>query len=248
MRYAVWRVRAALCPLALCSMSATNVASELASAVASYDSPRIHLILNRLRGDSALALDVLGVLIHHTDLEVRTSAVGWAHELLGARAEPLLETSLDDPDPATRNQAMLLLTSLNPRWPRQLVKRYSQMLDSDNFPDVHQAIWQLTRFRATSALPRIRTIAQTDSWSATRLNARAAVLVMEGQEEELVAALMRHEHDVARVWIKGLLYLGTDRAITTLETFGRDAPDEQCRQLALDALEKLDQVRPLFAN
>jgi HEAT repeat protein len=221
-------------------------AHQAALAIRSGLRPRLVQLRAELGEDAHAAERLLTELARYEDPTVRDWA-GWAavRHLPAASAVALLELLIEDADADVRMEALRSLVDLDPAWARRLVPRYLAALRGRETPETVDAIWRLTQFREGSALPPLRELAERAKQPVVRNNARIAVLVLEGREEELISGLQGHDHPRCSLWIKGLGHLGSPRAVGALEDFARDGPDESCRERAAAVLQKMHQLAPI---
>lgn len=222
-------------------------ATQAASAIVER-SEVVEQLRRELEASPNAASDLLSELASNPNPIVRHWVVLTAPSVIGSAAESLLERLLRDADLDVRTDAMRELVGLDHVWITRLVSQYLVAIESRDFLEAGEAIWRLVQFRATSALPRLQQLAERSPHPAVRNQARVASLVLEGNEDELLKAIVRHDHDLMSIWVKGLVYLGTQRALDALADYSTNAPDEPCRRRARGALKVADRVRPAGLN
>jgi hypothetical protein len=221
---------------------------EAAAAILHGSKLDIDQLRHDLKTEPDLALGVLGTLAEHSNAMVRDWVTSEAPQALGSRAVALLQRLTEDRDPDVRIDAMRGLVAIDDHWARRLVPKYLEMLKGGNFVDQLDAIWRLVQFREPTAAIALRRVVDEATVPAVRNNARAGYLVLEGAEDGLIERLKQHEHALAALWLKALIYLGTQRALNAVEAYARDAPDPECRERARRAFEAREKVRPLRGN
>jgi len=224
----------------------TLTPDEAAAAIATGSDAEMRRLQQRLAADLPMAAALLGELANNRNVAVRDWVTWAARRFLDRGAAiGILRRLAEDADSDVRLEAVAELVDLDESWARRLVPTLRKMLSSRDPIEVSNAIWHLVRVRDSSALAPIQNLAERAPETLVKNQARAAVLVLTGAEDELVKLLVAHDHRRAPLWIKCLLYLGSERALAALQDFALHGPDEECRRRASTALTKLQQVKPI---
>jgi HEAT repeat protein len=187
-------------------------------------------------------------LAQHPEPAVRDWAIWASLAAIGSPAIPLLEKLALDADPDVRSEAMRALVKIDRAWARKLIPRYLHQLESHDFVEARDAIWRLTQWRDEAARPIIENLAISAAHPVVRANAGVAVLVYAADEDALINGLEASDDDHTNMWTLGLAYLGTQRAITTLQQLAERGTSEHRRRLGLWGVRAAERSKPLISN
>jgi len=220
---------------------------EAASAILKR-SDRLTDILREIRASPGEGLQLVTALARHPEPVVRDWAIWASLAAIGKPAVPLLEKLALDSDADVRSEAMRALVKIDKSWARRLIPRYLHQLHSSDFVEARDAIWRLTQWRDEAARPLIESLAISAAHPVVRANAGVAVLVYAADEDALIRGLEASDDDHTNMWTLGLAYLGTQRAIKTLQQLAEQGTSEHRRRLASWGLRAAERSKPLTSN
>jgi hypothetical protein len=223
-------------------------AVDAAAAIDRGDGKAIEGLHKELRTVSVEeATRVLTELVRHRNPVVRGWVTFAAPPLLGRAAAPLLDILAEDRDTDVQTEAMDELVKLDRRYASKWIPRYFALARGKDSLYAIYGMLRLTRYRVPGAVEVFRDLADA-AHPAIRNHANVLSLVLEGREDDLIHGLQQDDHTLISIWIKGALYLGTQRTIDALESVSQTDVHPACRERARDALKKKAEVAPLPMN
>jgi HEAT repeat protein len=213
-------------------------AGDVARAIQDAQDDEATETLLRHLDESGRSEELLGQLARHKDPVVR-SWVTWAGPRLHQRsASDLLLILARDEDEDVRAAAIDELGELDPRALEPIKEDLHRQLQSRSFFEPVTAMWALAALRDRTAIPTIRN--EMGRWdNAMQLNtARVVLLILEGREDELVAEIRAHNHELMPWLCGGAATIASEECIRALEWCADAAPDEECRSDAARELRR----------
>jgi len=184
------------------------------------------------------AAAVLRGLARHDDPVIRAWSASAAARAIPERAGDVIEPLLDDRDPDVRDVALEELRRVEPSRLEQELPRLLKKLRSRDVFEPVAALWALAELRAPQARDAIERVIERPAEPFHGRVAEIVLAVVDGDERALVSRLGRHEHDATPWLTKAARILGTPRLREAVEQVAASAPDDECRQIARDALAR----------
>jgi hypothetical protein len=191
-----------------------------------------------LRGNPGRAAVVLDELSRHKSPRVRAWVPGAGAEILGDGAARLILSLTRDREPAVRDAAVTALVGLGPDAARPLVPDLRRRLHSRAAEQRCAAMWALAEIGDDASLPVIEEHSGAAETAAERSAARAAVLVLRGDEAAVIAGLREQDDEAAAAFAVAARILGTEAALDALRHAAQTATGEAGRS----ARAELDEV------
>jgi hypothetical protein len=169
----------------------------------------------------------------------RMWAAGFAADILGHDAVPILRRLARSASADLRQEALVSLTELDPAAARQLLPRIVKGLHSKDYWDPYVSLWTLASMGAVEAVPAIREV--MTEWNPAHADHRVAEIVINvltGRHQEILGELLGHEHR-ATLWLAMAAdTIGTTEAVGALERAAASLPDDECRMQCLRVLDR----------
>ncbi|MGH3023837.1 MAG: HEAT repeat domain-containing protein [Gaiellaceae bacterium] len=191
--------------------------------------------LRRERGKAALVLDELS---RNKSARVRAWVPGAAADALGAGGVRLMLSLARDRDPAVREAALTALLSVDREAARALGPDLRRRLHSGDEGERVAAIWALAELGDERSLDALRERAESAAGFEERAAARAATLVLTGDESAIVAGLRAGEAEDGVAVAAAARILGSEPALAALRECAESAGDERLRTACGAELKK----------
>ena len=191
-----------------------------------------------LREDPGRAAVVLDELSRHKSPRVRAWVPGAGAEILGDGAARLILSLTRDREPAVRDAAVTALVGLGPDAARPLVPDLRRRLHSSEADQRRAAMWALAEIGDDASLPVIEERSGAGETAMERSAARAAALVLRGDEAAVIAGLREQDDEAGAAFAVAARILGTEAALDALRHAAQTATGEAGRSARAD----LDEV------
>lgn len=179
--------------------------------------------LDLLRKDRGRAAVVFDALSRHRSRRVRAWVPGAAADVLGDGGDRLILSMTRDRDREVRDAAVTALIGLGPETARVLVPDLRRRLHSSDVDERIAAMWALAELGDSSSLEVIDGRAEAAELPQERSAARAAALVVRGDEAAVIAGLRADDdHDLVALAAAARI-LGTEATLGALERAATDA-------------------------
>jgi hypothetical protein len=179
--------------------------------------------LDLLRKDRGRAAVVFDALSRHRSRRVRAWVPGAAADVLGDGGDRLILSMTRNRDREVRDAAVTALIGLGPETAWVLVPDLRRRLHSPDVDERIAAMWALAELGDSSSLEVIDGRAEAAELPEERSAARAAALVVRGDEAAVIAGLRADDdHDLPALAAAARI-LGTEATLDALERAATDA-------------------------
>lgn len=191
----------------------------------------------RLEADRGRAALVLDELSRHESARVRVWVPGAAARILGEGGVRLVLSMTRDREDDVREAAVEALLALDPQAARTIAPDLRRRLHSGDVGQRIGAAWALAELGDRRSLARLAEQERQAATPEERSAARAAVLVLEQDEEAVVSALRAGTASEAPALARAARVLGTTVSLAALEECARSASDDAVRAACRAELE-----------
>jgi hypothetical protein len=209
----------------------------IAAALEAGEDDEVDRELSTLRREPGRAALVLDELSRHESAHVRAWVPGIAQDILGDGGTRLILSLTRDRDPAVRDAAVEALFELGPEAAAPLAPDLRRRLHASEPRERIAAAWGLAALGDTASAKVLSQRAESAETEAEGSVARAAVLVLRGDEGTIAEGLRRHRHEEVPALAVAARMLGTDVTVAALREAASSAPDEACRAACAAELE-----------
>lgn len=192
--------------------------------------------LRHERGRAALVLDELS---RHRNARVRAWVPVTAAEILGEGGERLVLSLTRDRHRGVREAAVTGLALLGPEAARKASPDARRRLRSPDMAERIAAAWALAELGDETSLPLLEERAATAESADERRVARAAELVLRGDEGAIASGLGEHDRDEVPALAVAARILASEATVDALREVAARAPDESSRAACAAQLERL---------
>jgi HEAT repeat protein len=192
----------------------------------------------RLRKDRGRAALVLDELSRHASPGVRGWVPGAAAEILEEGGVRLILSMTRDRDDAVREAAVGALLELDPESARTIAPDLRRRLHSPDAGQRIAAAWALAELGDRRSLPRLTEQARAAVTPEERGATRAATLLLEEDEEGIVAGLGAADPSDAPALARAARLLGTPATLAALEECAASAREDALRAACRHELER----------
>ncbi|MGH3041053.1 MAG: HEAT repeat domain-containing protein [Gaiellaceae bacterium] len=192
-----------------------------------------------LRGNRGRTAVVLDELSRHRSPRVRAWVPGAGAEILGDGAARLILSLTRDREAAVRDAAVTALVGLGPVAVRPLVPDLRRRLHSPDLENRCAAMWALADLGDGASLSVIEARSEAADTAVERSAARAAALVLKGDEVAVIAGLGEQDDEAAAAFAVAARILGTEAALDALRRVAETSTGEAGRSARAE-LEKVD--------
>jgi hypothetical protein len=192
----------------------------------------------RLAADRGRAALVLDELSRHASTAVRAWVPAAAADILEEGGVRLILSLTRDRDEAVRDAAVHALIALDPEAARRIAPDLRRRLHSRDAGERIGAGWALAELGDRRSLAMLAGRAREADTPEERRAAGAAALVLERDEEEVIAGLRSGDPAAAPALARAARLLGTPAALAALEECAGSAADEALRAVYGAELER----------
>ena len=197
----------------------------------------VELEVERLKSDRGRAALVLDELSRHASARVRVWVPGTAARILEEGGSRLILSMTRDRDDDVREAAVEALLVLDPAAARTIAPDLRRRLHSSDVGQRIGAAWALAELGDRRSLARLAEQEREATTSEERSVARAAILVLEEDEDAVVSGLSSAEAAEAPALARAARLLGTTATLAALEECARSAVDDAVRAACRAELE-----------
>lgn len=206
-------------------------AAEIIRIVEAGSDAEVAAVIQELKSDPKDAESILRLVELSTRADVRGWVVGVAEELLGPRAAtPFLVRLAGDRDSDVRSDALRALVRVDAAAARPFVENMRNTVRRRSDHEGLSAVRLLCQLGVRDARDEIIEFANRQGPDIWKRNlATSYLLLMDRDEDGLVTAIRKHDHDRMTWLTSAAALLPTAAVIAALRACAAGAPDADCR-------------------